>query len=330
MKKINHRKDDHIRICLEEDVEAGETGFGRVRLMPETLPELDFDEISLSTKLFGKKLGYPLIIEALTGGTSQAGKINRDLASVAQKLKIGFGVGSQRASIEDEEYAETFQVRDVAPDILLIANLGAVQLNYGFGAQECERAVSMIGADALALHVNPLQEVMQAEGDKNFAGLVNKINAFARKLKTPVILKEVGCGITRKIAEKMKVAAFDVGGLGGTNWGLVEGIRAGKRKTGQVFSDWGIPTAESIITVAPLGKPVIASGGIRTGLDVAKAIALGASCAGIALPILRIQNKVGAKGVEEYLLRIIEELRIAMFLSGSKNIPALSGKAFLP
>jgi isopentenyl-diphosphate delta-isomerase len=327
MKKINHRKIDHLRICLDENVEEGSSGFDKIRLTHEALPELDFDEIDLSVRLFGRKLEYPLVIEALTGGTEKSGRINRELAAVAQELGLGFGVGSQRAAFEDVSLAKTFTVRDVAPDILLIANLGAVQLNYGYGISECEKAVEMISADALALHINPLQEALQGEGNKNFIGITAKINEVAKKLKTPVIAKEVGCGLSRKTAQQLKVSAYDVGGWGGTNWALVEGIRSGRKETGKVFSQWGIPTADSIAELSSLGKPVIASGGVRSGLDAAKAIALGASCVGIALPVLRAWGSGGAPEVKAYLSRVIEELKIAMFLTGSGNISRLRGKA---
>ena len=327
MKKINYRKADHIRICLEEDVESSSTGFEDIKLPHASLPEVNLSDVDLSSKLLGKKLDYPILIEALTGGTEEAGKINKGIAAVAQELNIGFGVGSQRAAIEDATYAETFQVRDVAPDILLIANLGAVQLNYGCGVSECKKAVEMIGADALALHANPLQEAIQEEGNTDFTGLTKKINDVAGKLGTPVILKEVGCGISREVAENLEVSAFDVGGLGGTNWGLVEGIRSKRPGLGRAFSDWGIPTAESIIQLSGLRKPVIASGGIRSGVDAAKALALGASAVGMALPVLKAWGAGGADTLKKYLEGLIEELRIAMFLSGSSSLADLSGKA---
>ncbi len=329
MRKINHRKLEHIRICLTEEVEAGSPGFEKVRLAHDALPELDFDEIDTSCEFLGKTLDSPIIIEALTGGADESKEINQDIARVAQKLNVGFSVGSQRAAIEDAALEQTYKVRDVAPDIFLIANLGAVQLNYGLGVAECERAVEMISADAIALHVNPLQELIQAEGNRNFKGLVGKINGVAKKIKSPVILKEVGCGISRETARKLKVSAYDVGGLGGTNWALVEGIRSGRQDTGRVFSTWGIPTVESVIELSGLEKPVIASGGVRSGLDAAKAIALGASCVGIALPVLKAWEEGRTKGVECYLERIVEELKISMFLSGARKIGDLSGKASL-
>lgn len=315
---------DHIRICIEDDVESGETGFGQIRLNHAALPEIDFDEIDCSTKFLGKKLGCPVIIEALTGGTSKSKAINRDLASVAQEMDIGLGVGSQRAAIEYESLAGTYAVRDVAEDILLIANLGAVQLNYGYGIRECEKAVEMISADALALHINPLQEAIQPEGNKNFAGLTQKINSIAEKIKEPLIAKEVGCGISGKTAEKLKVDAFDVGGLGGTNWALIESERSVK-DLGRVFSGWGIPTAESVKELVPLGKPVIASGGVRTGLDAVKALAIGAECVGVALPVLRAWDARGVEGVRQYLGNFVDEMKTAMFLSGAKKVSEIQG-----
>jgi len=325
---INNRKLDHIRICVEEDVEAGSTGLERYELRHNPLPELNYDDISLSTKLLGKKLGYPIIIEALTGGTQKSMKINKELAAVCQEYGIGFGVGSQRAAIEDPKLSKTFKVRDMAPDTLLIANLGAVQLNYGYGLKECQTAVDMIDADALALHVNPVQEAIQPEGNKYFTGLVEKINSVAEGVSVPVILKGVGSGVSRDVVEKLKVSAVDVGGVGGTSWSLVEKYRRrGKNAMlGETFAGWGTPTARCITDLTDLNIPLIASGGIRTGLDAAKAMALGASASGMALPIIRAWDKDGVKSVREYLDTFIDELHVALFLTGSKNIDELREK----
>lgn len=323
--KINNRKLEHIQICLEKNVEAGKTGFDEIRLKHNALPEIDFDEIDLTTRFLGKKLDYPIIIEAMTGGIKEAEQINRDIASIAQEYRIGFGVGSQRAAIEDRNTEDTFKVRDVAPDILLIANLGAVQLNYGYSLIECRKAVEMIDADALALHLNPLQEVIQPEGNRNFKGLTAKINKITSQLKKPVIIKETGCGITYESARKLKVAAIDVAGSGGTSWSLVESYRQNglTKELGETFSEWGIPTAEAIKDAVKLKKPVIASGGIRNGVDAAKAIALGADCTGVALPILKAYKAGGKTKVKEFLNKFIYEMKTAMFLTGSKNIKEL-------
>ncbi len=325
---IEKRKADHLRICIERKVEAGSTGLENYRLIHRSLPEIDFDRIDTSTKFLRKSFKMPFIIEALTGGSEEAELINRDLARIAQEYGVGFGVGSQRAAIENPDLEETFQVRDVAPDVFLIANLGAVQLNYGYGIDECEQAIEMIDADALALHVNPLQEAIQPEGNRNFTGLVRKINSIAVKLKKPLIVKGVGSGLTLKDARKLKVSAFDTGGVGGTSWSIVEGCRLGKeaRTVSESFAGWGIPTAECIVNLSKLNKPLIASGGIRSGVDIAKSLALGADVAGAALPLLREHHRGGRKGAILYLDKLLAELRISMFLAGSSKIKQLDGK----
>jgi len=322
---MKKRKLDHIRICLTKEVEAGSTGFEEVRLIHKALPEVDFDGISTNIEFLGKRLEFPVIIEGITGGTKDARKINRDLAKISQEFGIGFGVGSQRMAIEDSSLESTYKVRDVAPDILLIANLGAVQLNYGYGLKECQNAIDMIDADTLALHLNPLQEAIQPEGEKNFSGLIKKVNRISAGLDKPVIAKEVGSGISSDIASELKVDAIDIGGLGGTSWSLIEGYRDSK-EIGQTFSCWGIPTAGCITEVSGLNIPVIGSGGIRNGLDAAKAIALGADCVGIALPVLKVWSSRGKRGVREFLNRFFTELRIAMFLTGSETVNELRGK----
>jgi isopentenyl-diphosphate delta-isomerase len=317
-----------LRICLEKNVESGNTGFENFQLEHKAAPEIDFDEISLKIKFLGKKLNYPLIIEGMTGGTEEAKEINRELGKISQEYGIGFGVGSQRAAIEDESLEKTYKVRDVAPDVFLIANLGAVQLNYGYSLKECKKAVEMIDADALALHLNPLQEVIQPEGNKNFSNLIEKINDIAENLKKPVIVKETGCGISYDVAKRLKVAAIDVSGLGGTSFGLIEGYRSDKKisEISKLFSKWGIPTSLAIKEVSKLNIPIIGSGGIRNGLDAAKALALGAHCVAMVLPILKSLEENGKEGVREFLERFFLELKIAMFLTGSKSIDELKGK----
>ena len=266
----------------------------------------------------------------MTGGTEEAAEINRNLARAAQAYGLGMGVGSQRAALEEPSLAYTYRVRDVAPDILLLANLGAVQLNYGYGIVECRRAVEMIGADALILHLNPLQEALQPEGNTDFAGLLAKIEALCRSLEVPVVVKEVGWGISEEVARLLAeagVAAIDVAGAGGTSWSEVEMRRAGSesaRRIAESFADWGIPTAESV-QMARRGAPrttIIASGGIRTGVDVAKAIALGADAAGMASPLLKPAT-VSAEAVGERIREVLEELRTAMFCVGARSIQEL-------
>ncbi len=324
---MKSRKTDHLRICVEEDVEAGDPGFELIRLRSLSSPEADLDSVDTSTEFLGKKLDFPLIFEAITGGTPEAGEINKGLASVAQEYGVGMGVGSQRAAIEDSSLEDTFKVRDVAPDILLIGNLGAVQLNNGYGLEECEKAVEMIDADALALHFNALQEAVQPEGDTNFKGTVAAVNKIAGKLKASVIAKEVGCGLDYDTASRLKVDAYDCGGSGGTSWSLVESYRSELMKdVGVTYASWGLSTVESVMELAKLGKPLIASGGVRTGLDAAKCIALGADVVGVALPVLRAYVS-GEDTLKKYLDRFIREFRAAMYLTGSGTLKDLKGKA---
>jgi isopentenyl-diphosphate delta-isomerase len=326
------RKRDHLRICLEEDVQFPNltTGLEHYHFIHQALPEIDLAEVKLSSQLLGQDLSAPLIISSMTGGTKEAERINLNLAQAAQEMGVAMGVGSLRAALEDPSVAQTYQVRRVAPDILLLANLGAVQLNYGYGLEECLTAVELIEADALILHVNPLQECLQPDGNTNFSTLLPKIEEVCHRLPVPVVIKEVGWGISKRVAEmlhKAGVAAIDVAGRGGTSWSAVERHRALNDKmvnTAQSFADWGIPTAESIRMVrqgAP-GTTIIASGGIRTGVDVAKAIALGAHSAGIATPFLEAAD-MGPQPVVDKLEEIIGQVRIAMFCIGASNLEAL-------
>ncbi len=326
------RKLDHLLICIEKDTSAQSvtTGLERYRLPHCALPELALHDIDLSTTFLGKKLKAPLLISAMTGGTAQARQINLNLAKAAQALGIAMGVGSQRAAIEDPSQIPTYQVRNVAPDILLLANLGAIQLNYGYGLEECRRAVQMIAADALVLHLNPLQEALQPHGNTNFAGLLAKIAAICRDLNVPVIIKEVGWGLSESVAHQLAqagVAALDVAGAGGTSWSKVEQYRARddlQRRVAANFSTWGIPTAEAILQArrgAPQ-LPIIASGGIYTGPNAAVALALGADLVGIARPLLKPAT-ISAKAVQHELQVVIEGLRIAMFTAGIPDIPSL-------
>ena len=327
------RKADHIRINLEEDVTFNKltSGLEQYFFMHQALPEIDLATVDTTTSLFSKPLTTPLLISSMTGGTPEAGKINRILAEAAQEVGIAMGLGSQRAAIEDDSLASTYHVRQVAPDILLFANIGAVQLNYSYGLSHCLRAVEMCQADALILHFNALQEAVQPEGDGNFANLLSKVAQICRELPVPVIAKEVGWGFAEESARQLAeagVAAIDVAGAGGTSWSQVEMYRAPTARHARVagaFIDWGIPTAVSIqyCRRAAPHLPIIASGGIGNGIDVAKCIALGANIVGFAGDFLRAANKDGVAGVIEMAETVSDELRIAMFCAGAHNIPAL-------
>lgn len=326
------RKADHLRICLEEDVQfcANTNGLERYRFTHYCLPELDRDEIDLKTTFLGKQLGAPLLISSMTGGTEQAGTINHRLAKVAQYYKIAMGVGSQRVVVEKPQVASTFAVRSLAPDIPLFANLGAIQLNYSYGLDQCLRVVDLLEADALILHLNPLQESIQTKGDTNFKGLLDKIAELCTKIPVPVIAKEVGNGISGAMAQKLiaaGVTAIDVAGAGGTSWAKVESERAENatgRRLGKTFADWGLPTAECITSVRAVAPtvPLIASGGLRHGLDVAKAIALGADVAGLALPFLQAaaESETALHALVEVL---IAEIATVLFCTGNANLEQL-------
>jgi isopentenyl-diphosphate Delta-isomerase len=325
------RKSDHIRINLEEDVRSSiTTGLEKYHFVHQALPELNLDEINLSQTLFGKVLKAPILISSMTGGTSEAASINKVLAECAQETGIAMGLGSQRAALEHPEMAYTYQVRQFAPDILLFANLGAIQLNYSYTLEHCKRAIDMVGADALILHLNALQEALQPEGDTRFDGLINKIEAVCRQINVPVIAKEVGWGISEKAARQLAnagIAAIDVAGAGGTSWSQVEMYRnpdEHQARIAGVFRDWGIPTAESIqaVRAAAPGMVVIASGGLRDGVDLAKCLALVACLGGMAGPFL----KAAAVSPEETLKVIYEirqELAICMFAVGVPNLAQL-------
>ncbi len=328
----SNRKAEHIRINLEENVRSGlRTGLESYHFIHQALPELNLEEIDLSSSLFEHRLSAPLLISPMTGGTEDGGRINRILATAAQETGIAMGLGSQRAALEHPHLAPTFQVREAAPDILLFANLGAVQLNYGFGLEHCQRAVDTIKADALILHLNPLQEAVQPEGQTRFANLIRKIEKICKGLSAPVIVKEVGWGISEKAARQLAqagVAAIDVAGAGGTSWSQVEMHRAqneNQARLAAAFLEWGIPTAESILQArrgAPT-LPILASGGLCTGLDIAKSIALGASLGGMARPLLQAASQSLQKTVE-IITDIKRELRVTMFAAGAGDIQALS------
>ena len=329
---IDQRKADHIKINLEQDVRSAlTTGLEKYHFVHEALPELDLNRIDTSLSLFGKRLAAPILISSMTGGTEEAREINQRLAEAAQAVGVAMGVGSQRAALEHPELIPTFSItRKVAPDILLFANLGAVQLNYGYGIDHCRRAVDMIKADALILHFNPLQEAVQDAGNTDFAGLAKKIEEVCRKIEIPVIAKEVGWGISERTAKLLSdcgVQAIDVAGAGGTSWSQVEMHRAPDeftRELAATFVGWGIPTAESILNVkkAVPEMTVFASGGIKDGLDIAKCIALGATLGGMAGQFLKAAAISTEKAVE--MMKLTKrQIEVTMFAAGIMDIASL-------
>ncbi len=319
---ISDRKLEHLFLCQHCDVEyRKKTGFEEIELIHKTLPEVNKEEIDISVDFLGKKLDSPFIISAITGGHPASLPINRELARAAHTLNIGMGVGSQRAGIENPEVTQTYTVvREEAPSSFLIGNIGCQQIELA------ERSVEMINADALAVHLNPLQEAIQPEGDIDARGHIEAIKEVSKAIKVPVIAKETGAGIKAEDAlslEKAGVGAIDIAGAGGTSWAAVESYRANDRSMGDLYWDWGIPTAISTVEVCQsVNIPVISSGGIRNGLDAAKALALGADAVGIALPILK-QASTGHKAVINTINKFNEELRVAMFLVGASNIAEL-------
>jgi isopentenyl-diphosphate delta-isomerase len=322
---VTDRKLDHIEISLKEDIQSStKNGFDDITFVHRALPEINRDEIELTCDFFGRKIGAPIIIAGMTGGHEKAEEINRNLALAATELNIPMGVGSQRAGIEDEKLTPTYSIaRETAPDIFLIGNLGAVQFSKGYGIEEAKKAVEMIDANALAIHLNPLQEAIMPEGDTDFKGALRGLEEL-KDLDVPVIAKETGAGIAieeAKLIEKAGAAGIDVGGLGGTSFSAVEYYRRkGFEKT---FWDWGIPTAVSTIECIEGTKlNIISTGGVRNGLEVAKALSLGAVACGIAHPLLSGAVK-GKDEVLNTLNRVIDELKTAMFLTGARTIEEL-------
>lgn len=329
---IDQRKADHIKINLEQDVRSALTsGLEKYHFTHEALPELDLNRIDTNLSLFGKQLTSPILISSMTGGTEEAGEINQRLAEAAQEVGVAMGVGSQRAALEHPEQTTTFSItRKVAPDILLFANLGAVQFNYGYGVDQCRRAVDMIQADALYLHLNPLQEAVQDAGDTDWIGITKKIEEVCKKLEVPVIAKEVGWGISERTAKMLAdcgVKAIDVAGAGGTSWSQVEMHRAPDEFTRQLaatFVGWGIPTAESILNVkkAVPEITIFASGGIKDGLDIAKCIALGAALGGMAGNFLKAAA-ISTEKVVDMMKLTKRQIEVTMFASGSGTLNEL-------
>ena len=339
--QTQQRKADHIRINVEEDVAFKKltNGLEKYTFMHQALPDLDLGTVNTQTTVFDRQLNTPVFISSMTGGTDEAHRINLTLATAAQEVGMAMGLGSMRAAIEDESLAYSFEVRREAPGILLFANMGAVQLNYGYGLSEMQRVVDIAGADALILHFNALQEAVQPEGDSNFAGLMDQVESLCQRLEVPVIAKEVGWGFSEDTVRRLVaagVAAIDVAGSGGTSWSQVEMHRAPTARHARIagaFIDWGIPTAEAVRFArrAAARVPVFASGGLKNGIEIAKCIALGANLGGIAGDFLRAAvSDDGVRAVVELADTITQELRIAMFCVGAENLAALAETPLYP
>ncbi|MCL4545030.1 MAG: type 2 isopentenyl-diphosphate Delta-isomerase [Chloroflexi bacterium] len=328
MARISQRKEDHLRIALQPEVqEAAMLSFAALRLEHNALPEVDLADVDLTTGFLGHRLRAPLLIGAMTGGTDRARAINRNLAAAAEATGVAFSVGSQRAALMHSELRSTYAVRDVAPTVMLFANLGAVQLRRGFGFRECQDAIAMIQADGLILHVNALQEALQQDGDTTFSGLEEAIGSICHQLSQPVIVKEVGFGISASVAARLRaagVAAVDVQGAGGTSWSRIEGTRTSSARlahAADAFAGWGIPTPLCIAQVRACcpDLPLIGGGGIRSGVDAAKALALGADVVTAAQPFLEPAT-LSMEAVIERIEQMLFELRVAMFTTGCQRI----------
>jgi len=334
------RKLDHINICLEKQVEARKsTLFECIHLIHNALPELNLDSIDTSTLFLNHKFSAPILIDAMIGGSSESLRINENLALAAEELKLGMVVGSQRAGLSSSSLAETYSiVRKRAPNIFLASNIGSTQLLKGFGKEEAKKCIDMIGANAFVIHLNPLQEAIQVGGEPQYEGVIKKIHELIIQLSVPVIVKEVGFGISKEVAIKLELAgvsAINISGSGGTSWSAVEHYRAlalndkEKSELGQLFWDWGIPTAVSLIETRRAVKiPVIASGGIRTGLDIAKSLVLGANFTGMALPLLK-HAAISKDSLVSFLQKAIHELKTAMFAVGCSDIQAMRRVRFV-
>lgn len=336
MGNVSERKLNHLKICLNKPVEAKgvDAGFDDVFLIHRALPEIDIDEVSLETFFLKHRLSAPIIVNGMTGGHEEALKINSALAEAVEKLGIGMGVGSQRAAIEDPSLAYTYSiVREKAPKAFIIANLGAPQLSKGYGVKEALKAVDMVKADALAIHLNPMHEAMQFKGEPMYRNVASKIKEIAKSISIPIIAKECGAGIAMeeaRILQEAGVEAIDVGGAGGTSWAAVEYYRASSlgyeahKALAEAFWDWGIPTVISLCEAKyATSLKMIASGGVRSGIDVAKAIALGANVAGMAAPLLKPAFEGGCEAVVGRLRMVMEELKVAMFLTGARRVDDL-------
>jgi len=335
--EFEQRKDKHIQINLSEDVQSSMgTGLDEIRLVHNALPEIALGEVDPSMELFGRKMNYPVLISSMTGGTPRASGINQILAEVAQEFGFAMGVGSQRVALERPETSYSFNVRKTAPDILLFANLGAVQLNYGYTVEHCRRAIDAIEADALILHLNPLQEALMDDGDTDFSGLLKKIEAVCDALEQPVVVKEVGWGISTFTAKRLVeagVRAIDVAGAGGTSWSQVEKIRSEnllQKMIADDFRNWGIATVDALTEIRSVLPeiPLFASGGLKNGVDIAKCVALGANLGGLARPFL----VAAAKSLNDTRLKaqaITGQIKIAMFAVGARRLSELNSEKII-
>jgi isopentenyl-diphosphate delta-isomerase len=321
---ISGRKADHLRLCASDgvDFQRKSTLLEHVALIHEAMPECHLDAVSLTTELLGKTLKAPIIISGMTGGTPEAEAINRDLARVAEQHGIGFGLGSQRAMLLRPETARTYAVRDVAPNVLLLGNLGLVQAR-SMETAAVARLAADVGADALCLHLNPAMELVQPGGDRDFREGYATIERLIRELSVPLLIKETGCGISRRTAQRLRdlgVRHIDVGGAGGTSWVGVEALRLESHAAGLAHElwDWGIPTAAAIAASDDLGLEIIATGGLRSGADAAAALSLGARAAGLAAPLLRAHSRAGFEGASAFVGELVASLRAHVFLAGCR------------
>ncbi len=329
---IAKRKADHIEVAASgrADFRDRSTLLEEVYLVHQSLPELAADEVDLATDFLGRRIAAPIVISGMTGGTDEAAGINRDLAVAAEALGIPFGVGSQRAMALHPELEASFQVKDAAPGVFLIGNLGAVQARE-LGAARVVELAGRIGADAMAIHLNPAQEMIQEKGDRDFRGALEAIRQVAAALPVPLLVKETGCGLSPEVARALRAAgvgAVDVSGAGGTSWVAVEAQRAAEGSTaralGEELWDWGIPTAVSVVACARQGLSVVATGGLRSGLDVARALALGATAGGLAAPVLRAQRAGGSEGARRFLEQLMGSVRTVALLCGCRRAADLA------
>lgn len=321
------RKEDHIEICLKKETKFGKkNGFEKYELLHNAIADFNFDDIDISCSFLGKVLNYPIIISSITGGCASAKKINKNLAISAEKLNIAMSCGSQKAMIKDKKQAYTYEIRDVAPDILYLGNIGLDYLKNYDNFAKIRSAIKSIGADGVFIHLNLAQELVQAEGERKFANSGHNLANFVKFMDLPVLAKEVGFGISEKVAKmltKTQIQAIDVAGSGGTSWTKVESFRQVENELAQRFSEWGIPTAESLVQCrGSVEVPIIASGGIYDGITACKAFALGADLVGIARPLLAAANE-SSERVAEYLENFIKELKTAMMLVGVRNLEEL-------